>query len=478
MDTAATDDDLAGSNRPVDTVLALSVAWAPDASLLGQVLLVPTNRGEHVFGRGAEGDDSPLPRLFLSEQRPKLTRTMGGLDNPFVSRNQFRVSSDGKELTLVNEGKRALLDEAGVARNELRLAPGQACEIKGQLVLVCVRRPVSLPPLRSWPQKSLQLFGEADLHGFVGESPLAWELRDQCAFVAGRAAHVLVLGESGSGKEVIARAIHALSPRNKRQLVSRNAATIPATLIDAELFGNVANYPQSGMPERLGLVGEADGSTLFLDEIGELPEELQTRLLRLLDDGGDYQRLGDAKRRTVNLRFIGATNRAASALKHDVAARLKLRLTLPGLNERREDIPLIARHLLLRAVRTDPDVGARFFEKWDGKRGEPRITAALARRLVTHVYRTHVRELDALLWCALASSPDGDIELTAEVEREFEQGADDTATERRSVHELPVEELRAALERADWVQERAWRDLGLANRHVLKRLVKKYGLKK
>src|SRR5262249_49824490 len=156
---------------------------------------------------------------------------------------------------------------------------------------------------------------------------------------AARAGHVLLVGPSGCGKELAAQAIHARSTRASRKLVSRNAATLPPGLIDAELFGNVANYPNAGMAERPGLIGEADGSTLFLDEIGELPETLQAHLLRVLDEGGEYQRLGDARRRKSDLRLVAATNRSIDELKPDLAARLPLRVALHGLDERPEDIP-------------------------------------------------------------------------------------------------------------------------------------------
>src|SRR5262249_46286359 len=152
-------------------------------------------------------------------------------------------------------------------------------------------------------------FGRADADGFVGESPAAWDLRDRLAFIGPQAGHVLLVGESGVGKELAARALHARSRRSRRPLVSRNAATLPEALIDAELFGHARDYPNAGMPERAGLVGEADGGTLFLDEIGELPEARQAHLLRLLD-GGEYQRLGDPRVRRADVRFIAATNRA------------------------------------------------------------------------------------------------------------------------------------------------------------------------
>ena len=132
---------------------------------------------------------------------------------------------------------------------------------------------------------------------------------------------MLVRGESGTGKELCAAAIHGLSARGARPLVARNAATFPAGLVDAELFGNAKNYPNPGTAERDGLIGEADGTTLFLDEIGELPAAPQAHLLRVLDRNGEYQRLGDSRPRCADLRVVAATDRAVSELKHDFAAR-------------------------------------------------------------------------------------------------------------------------------------------------------------
>src|SRR4029077_9274313 len=127
---------------------------------------------------------------------------------------------------------------------------------------------------------------------------------------------VVIAGQSGSGKELVAQAIHALSGRADRRLVSRSAATLPEALIDAELFGNAKNYPNPGMVERSGLIGEAHGSTLFLDELGELPHAAQAHLLRVLD-GGEYQRLGEAQARVSDFRLVVATNRILSSLKPD-----------------------------------------------------------------------------------------------------------------------------------------------------------------
>jgi two-component system nitrogen regulation response regulator GlnG/two-component system response regulator HydG len=256
--------------------------------------------------------------------------------------------------------------------------------------------------------------------------------------------------------------------------VARNAATFPAGLVDAELFGHVANYPNAGMPQRPGLVGEADGSTLFLDEIGELPEDLQTHLLRVLDPGGEYQRLGEARSRSADRRLVAATNRPIDAIRHDLAARLALRVVVPSLNDRREDIPLIARHLLRRIAASDADIGERFFDGWTGREGEPRLSVPLVRALVAHDYTTHVRELEALLWSSLASSSDGTVELTPAVREEL--AAMSRASPGTDTRGVTAEMLRAAMERHQGVQEKVWRDLGFANRYVLKRLLKKHGM--
>jgi two-component system nitrogen regulation response regulator GlnG/two-component system response regulator HydG len=361
------------------------------------------------------------------------------------------------------------LDHHGQARDEVLVALGETFEIEGQLAFVCVSRPDVLPRAReAATARAAHPFGEADELGIVGESPTAWQLREHVAFIAGRAAHVLVLGPSGAGKEVVAQAVHALSKRGKKPMVSRSAVTIPEGIADAELFGNLASYPNPGTPERKGLVGEADGTTLFLDELGELPEELQARLLRVLDERGEYQRLGEARVRRSDLRLVAATNRPITALKHDVAARFRLRLTVPGLDERREDIPLLARHLLRRVASSDDDIAKRFVDE----RGEPRLSFALVRALVGHTYRTHVRELETLLWIALAHAKGDVADVCPELAEELANA--EGSTPKRAVDTVTEDEVRAALERHGGVQDRAYKELGLANRFVLHRLMKKW----
>jgi two-component system nitrogen regulation response regulator GlnG/two-component system response regulator HydG len=311
-----------------------------------------------------------------------------------------------------------------------------------------------------------------DPFGMVGESPQSWQLRDEIAFAARRRQHVLIVGPSGAGKELAARATHGQSDRAHAAFVSRNAATLPAGIIDAELFGNVKNYPNAGMPEREGIVGAADGGTLFLDEISELPDALQAHLLRLLDSG-EYQRLGDSRVRRADLRVISATNRRVDALKHDLAARFALRLELPGLDALREDIPLIARHVLNTAAARDPGLRTQFFEDTAHGR-EPRIAPELIEALLRYRYKFHVRELEAVLMASMSKSRASHLELTLDVEARLSMNFSDAVTE---AEELSADRIRAALERNQGSVTRAARDLGLKNRDVLYRLMKKLGIK-
>jgi two-component system nitrogen regulation response regulator GlnG/two-component system response regulator HydG len=447
-------------------VAMLVLAWSStEPARIGEVI-IPTDRPA-AFGRG-DGEPGET-RAVLVRQRPGHDQPTPALDNPFLSRRHLLLRATGAGIAVENLGKKALLHDGQPAETKVTVHDGETLEIPGQALFLCVRRARTIAPCPSVPEREVRGFGEPDDHGLVGESPLAWQLRERCALVGGLSAHVLLLGDSGTGKELAAQAIHARSTRAKRPLVARNAVTFPPGLIDAELFGNIAGYPNPGMPARPGIIGEADGTTLFLDEIAEMPHELQSHLLRVLD-GGEYNRLGEATRRRADLRVIAATNRDALALKHDLAARLGLRITLPPLDARREDIPLIARYLLNTIARKDPQIGARFFASWNGKTGEPRLAPALVRELLAHHYKTNVRELEALLLSSLVGSRGATLELTDELVAELRP------TVRIATPVCTAEQVRAALDKHGGVRELAWRELGLANRYVLKRLMKKHGI--
>ncbi len=451
------------SDEGKSELLALVVVWSKDEpARLGEVVFP---RHGSVFGRGPLADDDET-RVGFVRQRPAKNELAVESDNPFLSRRALRFELlDADTLHVEALGKRSLrVGDAEMSATTVR--EGDIFELDGIYVFLCMRRPQTLP--EGGADLTPKTFGHTDDHGIVGEGPLVWALRAHVAFLAKRNAHVLVTGASGSGKELVAQAIHRLSSRSKKQIVARNAATFPSGLIDAELFGNLQNYPNVGMPERPGLIGQADGSTLFLDEIGELPSEMQAHLLRVLD-GGEYQRLGESKRRVADIRLVAATNRPAEDLKEDLGARLALRLHLPGLDERREDIPLLARHILLRTAARDPQIGETFIEGWNGTTGEPRLSAELARALVLHAWQTNVRELEALLLRAASTSKGPRLELTDDVKKLIKLPAKEGA-------EVTADEIREALARHGGVKDKAWRDLRLPSRHALHRLMKKLNI--
>jgi sigma-54 interacting transcriptional regulator len=385
--------------------LALVVIWWPaQPERLGEVLL--PEREPAWFGRSAEG--AREARLSLVRQRPGINEPAASVSDPFLSRRHLRVSAEEGCIAIACEGKRPLY-VAGLECRSALLRPLDVVEVGDICSFLCVERPAWVDS-----REVAHEFGKADAQGMVGESPVLWELRRRVRFVANRTAHVLITGASGTGKKLAARAIHRLSARWRKPLVARNAATLPPSLLENKLFGNAPNYPDPGVAERVGLIGQADGSTLFLQEVGELSQDLHAHLLRVLDVGA-YQRLGDARARAADLRLIAATQRAPSTLKEDLLARLALSLHVPDLNQRPEDIPLIARHLVQGMARQDRELGERFLLRCGPEPGEPRLSAELTCAITSNQYTTHVRELETLLWRSLQSSPAGVLECTPEV---------------------------------------------------------------
>ncbi|MGE5183531.1 MAG: sigma 54-interacting transcriptional regulator, partial [Acidobacteriota bacterium] len=348
----------------------LVLAWSLDEhDRLGEVVPVLASTS---VGRGGPLEDDPAPRTTLHQMRPGRTVAGPPIASARISRRQLIAEPRDEQSLYVRSVGHAKLRVGGEVVREAIAKVGDVIELHNAAVFLVSSRPVELPPLTSVAEPEFP-YGAPDPFGIVGESEIAWKLRDAIGFAASTDRHVLLLGESGVGKELAARAVHGLSARAGRAFVARNAATMPEALIDAELFGNVKNYPNPGMPERAGLVGEADGSTLFLDEIGDLPERCQVHLLRVLDAGGEYQRLGDGRASRSTFRLVAATNRPLEMLKHDFLARFTHRITLPGLTERRDDVPLMLAEILRRTARANPAIAARFFERRKGEIAEPRL---------------------------------------------------------------------------------------------------------
>ncbi|MEQ1501578.1 MAG: sigma-54 dependent transcriptional regulator [Myxococcota bacterium] len=284
-------------------------------------------------------------------------------------------------------------------------------------------------------------------------------------------ATVLVTGETGTGKELLARRIHARSPRAGKALVSLNAAALPDTLLEAELFGHTKGAFTGATADRAGLFEAAHEGTLFLDEIGELSPSAQTRLLRVLQEG-TLRRVGENRDRTVDVRVIAATHRDLAndpTFRKDLFFRLNvIPIALPPLRARGEDIPLLFGHALRAAC-------AR------AKRDVPTVTAEVVEVLRSHAWPGNVRELVNLAeQVAVLSIGDrvtvDDLPLGPAVPRDdglvLPEGDFDFTAWAEGVEERV---LRRALERAGGVKSRAASSLGL-ERTGFNYKLKKYGI--
>ena len=227
-------------------------------------------------------------------------------------------------------------------------------------------------------QLSEQLLSNLGIGDIIYQSQAMEDLLQQLDIVAKSDSTVLICGETGTGKEVIARAIHQLSPRRDKTLVKINCAAIPASLLESELFGHDKGAFTGAINTHRGRFEIADGGTLFLDEIGDLPLELQPKLLRVLQER-EIERLGGSRTIPVNVRVIAATNRDLWQMVEDRQFRSDLfyrlnvfPLELPPLRDRPEDIPLLAKHFtqkmarhMNRAIDAIPTEALRQLMSWD-----------------------------------------------------------------------------------------------------------------
>jgi formate hydrogenlyase transcriptional activator len=193
-------------------------------------------------------------------------------------------------------------------------------------------------------------------HGIIGNSGVLRSVLQQVDLVAPTDSTVLIQGETGTGKELIARAIHKMSPRRNAPFITLNCAAVPATLLESELFGHERGAFTGAVNQRIGRFEMADGGTLFLDEIGEIALDLQVKLLRVLQEQ-EFERLGSARTTRVNVRVVAATNRdlmqmiEAKEFRADLYYRLSVfPVSLPPLRDRPEDIPALALHFMTRCA--------------------------------------------------------------------------------------------------------------------------------
>jgi len=316
---------------------------------------------------------------------------------------------------------------------------------------------------------------KARIDTIVGNSPAFRKVLDMVRRVAALPSTVAINGESGVGKELIARALHALSPRAGKPFVAINCGGIPETLLESELFGYKKGAFTGANQDKEGLFVAADGGTLFLDEIGEMPPALQVKLLRVLDDGC-VTPVGGLSSTRVDVRVLSATNRDLAEMVEDSAFRKDLYyrlnvipLTVPPLRERIEDIPLLARHLMSRHAK---NMGC----------AEKSISTEAVDALTRYSWPGNVREMSNVLERALGLSENDEIRLEdlpshiQEFKPSFRPepvtlGAEGIDLE-KMVAEFETDCIRQALEQTHYSQQKTAKLLGLTPRTLRYRLDK------
>ncbi len=309
------------------------------------------------------------------------------------------------------------------------------------------------------------------IEGIIGESGQMLEVVSLVRRVATSEATVLIRGESGTGKELIAKAIHYASPRASGPLVRVNCAALPETLLESELFGHEKGAFTGALTMRKGRFESADGGSLFLDEIGDLPLHLQAKLLRVLQER-EFERVGSSRPIRVNVRILAATHGPLEAFmktgrfREDLYYRLNVvTIFLPPLREKRQDLPLLIDHFV------------RLFAKRNGKtiRG---LTHEARDALLRYDYPGNVRELENLIERAVVVTRDdvigkGDLPLTVQ-EPEAEESKDTSLPV--AVEGLERQMIRQAMVQSGGVQTRAAELLGISER-ALRYKLKKYGFR-
>jgi DNA-binding NtrC family response regulator len=300
----------------------------------------------------------------------------------------------------------------------------------------------------------------------IAQAPAMRPVIEMISRVAPSDANVLITGENGTGKSLIARAIHALSPRASRTMITVNMGGLSETLFESELFGHVKGAFTDAKSDRAGRFELADESTLFLDEIANIPLAQQAKLLRVIETG-DFERVGSSKTLHANVRMISATNAnldsevAAGRFRQDLLFRLNtIQITLPPLRERREDIIPLANSFLRQHAE-------RYRKQISG------FDDTARERLLQHTFPGNVRELDHVIERAVLMTRDRQIGAS-------DLGLTISAAETRNLEDMSLEEVEAflikkALARNDGNARKAAKALGLSRSAFYRRL-QQYGL--
>ena len=319
---------------------------------------------------------------------------------------------------------------------------------------------------------------EFEKHGIIGRSTALKRVLADAANCARSMISVLVTGETGVGKDLLARAIHEMSPRSAKNFVTLDVPNIPASMFESELFGHTKGAFTGATDNKQGMVQEAHQGTLFLDEIGEFPIELQAKFLRVLDTGS-VRKLGSVKAEEIDIRILSATNRnlleavGERKFREDLFYRLRgIEIHLPPLRERREDIAPLAKHFL-----------KEFLER-NGMEAK-RLSDSGAAFLEEHAWPGNIRELRRTIEASVILTPGETIEQE-DVARVMDRSAPPTITNGNARDYADVEEmarqtkkneLTKVLERNGWNITRAAAELDI-DRSTLSKQMKNLGIRK
>jgi len=342
----------------------------------------------------------------------------------FLARGQAIWNAEGKAIRMC--GSIQDITERKQAELNLQTALTEIKELKEKLEVE-----------RAYLQEEIKL--EYNYENIIGQSDGLNYVLYKVEQIAPSDTTVLVLGETGTGKELVARAIHGLSPRKGRALVKVNCATLPSNLIESELFGHEKGAFTGAHARQLGRFEVADGATLFLDEIGELPLELQAKLLRVIQDG-EFERLGSSGTVKVDVRVIAATNRNLEKEVHrgrfreDLWYRLSVfPITVPPLRERTEDIALLV------------DFFVHKIAKRLGKSIES-IPTSVMNALQDYKWPGNVRELENVLERAVINSSGPKLRLVDKLK----EPAKDLPATQKTLEEVERDHIVRVLEQTNW----------------------------
>lgn len=339
-------------------------------------------------------------------------------------------------------------------------------------LVIRLKKLVDAQSLRNMVESETRNVSDDDKQIFVGESPSIKKIKDLVVRIADTNSTVLITGESGTGKEVIARDIHACSPMKGGPFVAINIGGVPENLLESELFGYEKGAFTGAATRKTGMFELASGGTLFLDEIGDMPLSLQVKILRVLQDRR-ITRLGGTDPMPINARIIAATNRDVEQMvrngtfREDLFYRLNVvRIEIPPLRERREDIPLLAAGILKR------------FNRQMGNKVTGISSDALA-MLCNHDFFGNVRELENILERAVIFTNSSeihreDLDLRGSVslhvpDREKEESrADDV--EGKSLKDIEMDAIIRSLHRWEGNRTRAAKELGISRRTLINKI--------